>query len=160
MWASQPRRKGHCGKERYMSVANRAESLREVDLFSDCSRKELQHIARKAEQVDFTAGDNIVEEGSGGAMAGYAFVIVHGTAVVRRNGRKVAEIGPGESIGEMALFDDGPRTASVVAATDMETIMLSRRELKGIIDSTPSVAHKLLSELAGRLRKANRKLYG
>ncbi len=143
-----------------MSVANRAESLREVDLFSDCSKKELQHIARKAEQVDFTAGDNIVEEGSGGAMAGYAFVIVHGTAVVRRNGRKVAEIGPGESIGEMALFDDGPRTASVVAATDMEAIMLSRRELKGIIDSTPSVAHKLLSELAGRLRKANRKLYG
>ena len=143
-----------------MTVANRVESLREIDLFSDCSRKELQHIARAAEQVDFTAGDNIVEEGGGGSGAAYAFVIVSGTAVVRRNGRKVAEIGPGESIGEMALFDDGPRTASVVASTDMETIMLSRRALKGIIDKTPSVAHKLLSELASRLRKANRKLYG
>ena len=133
-----------------MTVANRVESLREIDLFSDCSRKELQHIARAAEQVDFTAGDNIVEEGGGGSGAAYAFVIVSGTA----------EIGPGESIGEMALFDDGPRTASVVASTDMETIMLSRRALKGIIDKTPSVAHKLLSELALRLRRSNRKLYG
>ena len=143
-----------------MSVVNRAESLREIDLFSDCNKKELQNIARAAEQVDFAAGDNIVEEGSGGATAGYAYVICSGTAVVRRNGRKVAEIGPGESIGEMALFDDGPRTASVVAATDMETVQLSRRALKGIIDKTPSVAHKLLSELAARLRKSNRKLYG
>ncbi len=143
-----------------MSVANRVESLREIDLFSDCSKKELQHIARAAEQVNFTAGDNVVEEGSGGTGASYAYVIVSGTAVVRRNGRKVAELRPSDTVGEMALFDDGPRTASVVAATDMETIMLSRRALKGIIDSTPSVAHKLLSELAGRLRKANRKLYG
>ncbi len=143
-----------------MSVANRTESLREIDLFSDCSKKELTHIARAVEQVNFTAGDNIVEEGRGGATEGYAYVIVIGTAVVRRNGRKVSEIGAGETIGEMALFDDGPRTASVVASTDMETLMLSRRALKGIIDSTPSVAHKLLTELAGRLRKSNRKLYG
>ena len=87
-------------------------------------------------------------------------VIVSGTAVVRRNGRKISELGAGETIGEMALFDDGPRTASVVASTDMETLQLSRRALKGIIDSTPSVAHKLLTELAGRLRRSNRKLYG
>ena len=143
-----------------MSVANRTESLREIDLFSDCSKKELTHIARAVEQVDFTAGDNIVEEGRGGTTESYAYVIVSGTAVVRRNGRKISELGAGETIGEMALFDDGPRTASVVASTDMETLQLSRRALKGIIDSTPSVAHQLLTELAGRLRRSNRKLYG
>lgn len=143
-----------------MSMANRVESLRELDLFAGCSRKELQNIARSAETVNFAAGASIVDQGSSGGKADAAYVIVSGDAVVRRNGRKIAELGAGETIGEMALFDDGPRTASVVADTDIEAIVLSRRALKGIIDSTPSVAHKLLGELAGRLRKANRKLYG
>lgn len=143
-----------------VEMSERVEFLRQVDLFSDCSKSELRKIARMAEPLDFPADKQLLEEGASGHRAREAFVIVKGTAIVRRNGRKVAEVGPGQAVGEMALYDDGPRTATVVAGTDVTALVLQARQLKGIVDEMPSVANKMLESLARRLRESNRKLYG
>ncbi len=78
-----------------------------------------------------------------------------GEATVRRNGRKVATLGPGSYFGELALLDRGPRSATVVADTDMELAVIGQREFMSVIDQVPTVAEKLLSSMAARLREAD-----
>lgn len=143
-----------------MATKHRADQLRQVDLFSACNKRELNKIAQMAEEVTFPAGKALLEQGTSGHRAREAYVIVKGSVIVRRNGRKIAELGPGQSVGEMALFDDGPRTATVVSASVLTVLVLQRQQMLGLIDEMPALASKLLQELARRLRDSNRKLYG
>ena len=99
----------------------------------------------------------LVDQGDAGREA---FVIIEGTATVKRNGRKVGTLGPGDAIGELALLDHGPRTATVTADTDMTVLVLSAREFSGVIEEVPGLAHKLLVELAARVRELDRQIYG
>ncbi|MFP5327116.1 MAG: cyclic nucleotide-binding domain-containing protein, partial [Acidimicrobiia bacterium] len=78
-----------------------------------------------------------------------------GQAKVVKGGRKTATLGPGQYFGELALLDGQVRSASVVAETDMELLVLGRREFTGLIDEVPSIAHKLLAAMALRLRDAD-----
>ena len=94
----------------------------------------------------------LVEEGKPGHEF---FLIEDGTAEVRRKNRKVATLGRGQFFGELSLLDRGPRSATVVADTDMTLVVLGQREFLGVIDEVPSMAHKLLAALAGRLREAD-----
>jgi CRP-like cAMP-binding protein len=126
------------------------EHLASVPLFSACSKKELQLVARRAEDVTVEAGKVLVREGAAGAEF---FVIVEGTAEVSRHGNKVAELGPGAFFGDLALLDKAPRNATVTAVTPMELVVLGQREFAGIIDEVPGFAHKLLAGLAHRLRQ-------
>jgi CRP/FNR family transcriptional regulator, cyclic AMP receptor protein len=126
------------------------EHLASVPLFSACSKKELQLVARRAEDVNVEAGKVLVREGAAGAEF---FVIVEGTAEVSRHGNKVAELGPGAFFGDLALLDKAPRNATVTAVTPMELVVLGQREFAGIIDEVPGFAHKLLAGLAHRLRQ-------
>jgi CRP/FNR family cyclic AMP-dependent transcriptional regulator len=87
-------------------------------------------------------------------------VIVDGTATVRRNGRKVGTLGPGDAIGELALLDHGPRTATVTATTPLKVLVIGAREFAGVIDEVPPIAHKLLKALAALVRELDTKLYG
>jgi CRP/FNR family transcriptional regulator, cyclic AMP receptor protein len=95
-----------------------------------------------------------------GEVGRQAFVILEGTAVVKRGGRKVADLGPGDTAGELSLLDLGPRTASVFATSDMRVLVLTARQLTGLLDETPALAHKLLAAMAGRIRDLDRKLFG
>jgi CRP-like cAMP-binding protein len=131
--------------------------LAAVPLFSACSKKELQAVARASDEVDLPAGRVLCEQG---AIGREAFVIVEGTADVKRNNRKVASLGPGSYVGELALLDHGPRTATVVAATDMKVLVLGAREFSGLLDQVPSLAHKLMKALAARIRELDTKAYG
>lgn len=143
-----------------VEMKDRVDLLSKVELFSDCSKRELSKIARMAEPIDFQADTQLLEQGASGTRAREAFVIVSGTAIVRRNGRKIAELGAGQAVGEMALYDDGPRTATVVAGTPVTALVLQARQMKGLVDAMPAVANKMLESLARRLRDSNRKLYG
>jgi CRP/FNR family transcriptional regulator, cyclic AMP receptor protein len=128
------------------------EHLQQVPLFAACSRKDLQLVARRAEDVKVPAGKALVSEGETGQEF---FVIIEGTARVTRQGRKIATIGPGQAFGELALLDKAPRNASVIADTDMELVVLGQREFAGIIDDVPGFARKLLAGMAHRLREAD-----
>ena len=95
-----------------------------------------------------------------GAAGREAFVIIDGTAAVLINGKKVATVGPGRCVGELALLDNGPRTATVVAETDVTALVIGVREFSSIIDDVPPMTHKLLRALAGRIRELDTEIYG
>ena len=117
-----------------------------------CSRKDLQLVSKRAEEVRVPAGKALVTEGETGHEF---FAILSGTARVSRHGRKIATLGPGDAFGELALLEKAPRNATVVAETDMELVVLGQREFAGIVDEVPGFARKMLAGMAKRLREAD-----
>ena len=136
------------GQDKYL------EQLGRVPLFAACSQKDLRSIARAGDEIRVPAGQTLCEEGRPGREF---FLILEGKASVRRGNSKksVATLGPGQYFGEMALLDRGPRSATVVADTDMDLLVLGQREFHGVVDEVPTLAHKLLATMAGRLRDAD-----
>ncbi len=130
------------------------EHLQHIPMFSACSKRDLQLVARRAEDVRVPAGKVLVNEGETGHEF---FVILDGSARVTRHGKRVATIGPGGAFGELALLDKAPRNATVIAETPMELVVLGQREFAGIIDEVPGFARKLLAGMAARLRDADAK---
>ncbi|CAN5524578.1 N/A [soil metagenome] len=133
------------------------EHLGEIPLFSALSKRDLQRIAKASNEITREAGAQLVDQGDAGREA---FVIIEGTATVKRNNRKVGTLGPGDAIGELSLLDHGPRTATVTADTPMTLLVLSAREFSGVIEEVPGLAHKLMIELAKRVRDLDRQIYG
>jgi CRP/FNR family transcriptional regulator, cyclic AMP receptor protein len=131
--------------------------LAELELFSSCSKKDLQTIAKSSTEVDVLAGATIVEQGD---MGTEAFVILDGEAVVKRNGRKIASLTAGDAIGELSLLDRGPRTAYVEAVTDMRLLRINSKDFSSLLQETPGLAMKMLASLAGRVRELDRKIFG
>jgi CRP/FNR family cyclic AMP-dependent transcriptional regulator len=125
------------------------EHLATVPLFSACSKKDLQAVAKRAEDVKVDVGKVLVSEGAAGAEF---FVILDGTAKVSRHGHDVAALGPGDFFGDLALLDRAPRNATITATSPMELVVLGQREFSALIDDVPGFAHKLLAGLARRLR--------
>jgi CRP/FNR family transcriptional regulator, cyclic AMP receptor protein len=131
--------------------------LRNVSLFASCSNKDLEKIAKAGDEVQLAAGTVLVDQGQTGREA---FVILEGTATVRRNGKKVATLGSGSVVGELSLLDHGPRTATVTCDDAVTVLVISQRNFMGVIDEVPALAHKLLATLAGRIRDFDRQYYG
>jgi CRP-like cAMP-binding protein len=123
--------------------------LANVPLFAACSKKDLQQVAKRAEDVKVEPGKVLVSEGSAGAEF---FVILEGEASVTRHGQEVAKLGAGDFFGDLALLDRAPRNATITALTPMELVVLGQREFSALIDDVPGFAHKLLAGLARRLR--------
>ncbi|MBF6556572.1 MAG: cyclic nucleotide-binding domain-containing protein [Acidimicrobiales bacterium] len=123
--------------------------LREMELFSDCSRAELSRIGSLTTATRVEQGSVLAREGSRGLEF---FVIAEGTATASRHGLWLASFGPGSFFGEVALLDRSCRTATVVADTVMSVLVLSRVEFNSLLDSVPSVAQKILAEMGLRLR--------
>jgi CRP/FNR family transcriptional regulator len=124
--------------------------LRAVPLFSDLSKTDLERILSTAKEVLHNAGESIVIEGRGGV--GFHLVI-DGQANVIRGGRIAAKLSPGEFFGEMALVDDAPRSASVIADTDLTTVVISKWEFRPLVKSHPEMAWKLIEHLVDRVRE-------
>ncbi len=133
-------------------VAQITDHLLRIPLFAGCSTRDLDRLARATDEVTLSAGTTLTRQGDIGREA---FVLLSGTAEVQRDGATVAELGPGAVIGELALLDGGPRTATVVATTDVEVIVLSRPAFNAVLDEIPTLAHQLLVTLAHRLRAAD-----
>jgi CRP/FNR family transcriptional regulator, cyclic AMP receptor protein len=131
---------------------DRQQLLGNVPLFSACSDKELDRLARHAEIVEFAAGDTLMAEGELGQEF---YVIVDGEVGVTRGETTVAKLGPGAYVGELALLDPGPRTATVAALRDTATVLLGSREFYAAVDESPALARKLLAGMAHRLREVS-----
>ncbi len=135
----------------------KALDLKSIWLFSGCTGSELRRIRSSLDEVQVPEGKVLVEEGRIGLEF---FLIVDGQALVSRNGRKVATLGPGDYFGELALLDRRPRSASVTSETEMDLLVLSQRQFNGLLESVPTIARKMLAAMANRLREADAKAYG
>ena len=131
--------------------------LRNVSLFASCSTKDLQRIAKAGDEISMAAGTLIVDQGQTGREA---FIVLKGTVIVKRNGRKVASLGEGTVVGELSLLDHGPRTATVTCETDCTLLLITQRHFSAVLDDVPALSHKLLASLAGRIRDLDRQYYG
>jgi CRP/FNR family transcriptional regulator, cyclic AMP receptor protein len=133
---------------------NKLDQLAQVRLFSACNKKELGLIGKASDEIAVPAGKVLCEQGKPGFEF---YLILDGTATVKRNGKKVATLEPGRYFGELSLLTRYPRNATVVADTDMELLVLGQREFSGLLDEVPGMAHKVLSSMAERLYEADAK---
>jgi CRP-like cAMP-binding protein len=132
-----------------------ANALENVTLFSSCSKRELKLIARLAHLKHVRADSTLLVEGEAGDDM---YVLLAGSAVVTRGGRKLATVGPGESVGELAVLSKAPRNATVTARTDCDVAVISRRHVQRMIEDAPGFSRKLLEALADRVRELDRRL--
>lgn len=127
--------------------------LAEVPLFAGLSRRHLKRVASLARTRRFAPGTAIVRKGDAGSAF---FVLLDGGArVVTPKGRP-RRLKPGDFFGEMALFDESPRSADVVAEGEVQTMTISRNAFGKLLRSEPAIAHELLRTLAARLRASEK----
>jgi CRP/FNR family transcriptional regulator, cyclic AMP receptor protein len=129
----------------------KVELLRGVSLFSACSGRELTRIASLADEIAVPEGRVLIRQGKPGTEF---FVIVEGKAKASARGKRARTLGPGAGFGEMALLDQGPRSATVTAQSDMYLLVLDSRSFFSLIEEVPSVANKIFRVMAARLRDA------
>lgn len=122
--------------------------LRSIPIFSELSKKEMRTVSRLMTQIDVKEGRALTREGEVGREF---MIIMEGSAVVRRNGRKIAELGAGDFLGELAVLSGAPRTADVIATTDMVLETLNRREFMSLLDESAAIAKKVLIGAVKRL---------
>ncbi len=133
-----------------MKPDERLQELAEVPLFAECSGGELARIARLVDVVAVPRGSVLMEEGSIGHEV---FVIADGEAVVAMHGHRLAKLGAGEVVGEMAVLDAEPRVATVTARTDLRAFVMTSIAFASILDHCPTVGRSILATVAHRLRE-------
>ena len=127
------------------------ELLQRVPLFEDFDRGDLDRLSHSFKQRIFDAGSTVADEGRAGA--GF-FVIESGEASVSVRGAERAKLGPGDYFGEIALIDDGARSATVTADSELRCYGLTSWEFRPLVEGNAAIAWKLLETLAKRLRAA------
>ncbi len=130
------------------------ELLRRVPLFAEFDENDLKRLARSFKERTFDAGSTVAGEGKTGA--GF-FVIESGEASVSVRGDERAKLGPGDYFGEIALIDDGARSATITADSDLHCYGLTSWEFRPLVESNASIAWKLLETMAQRLRAAQQR---
>ena len=130
-------------------MADVADQLREIPLFSELNQRQLRRIARDFRDRRFKAGTSIVRQDE---MSGVGFfIITEGEASVVVDGREVARLGPGEHFGELALISESVRTATVTATTQLQCLEITFWDFRRIAKDNPDIAWKLLQYLVGLL---------
>jgi CRP-like cAMP-binding protein len=122
--------------------------LKSVPLFAGCSKSELRRLASIADEVDLREGTVLTREGRTGREF---FVIVEGSVRVARNGRKLADLGSGSWVGEIALLTRSPRMATATATSPVRALVILDRDFRKVLTDMPSIAMKVLTCVAERL---------
>ena len=133
---------------RLFNQDTKVQALKRAPLFEGLSKKELVALARVTEDLEIPAGDVLCKEGETGQEF---FVIVDGKIEITRKGRRLAARGGGDFVGEIALLEDVPRTATVKAKTALRVFVLTRKDFRHLIDENPSVERKVMRALARRV---------
>jgi CRP-like cAMP-binding protein len=130
------------------------ELIRQVPLFSTLDKKEVQGLASSMKERIFNEGDTISTEGQSGI--GF-FIIDEGEAAVSVGGEERAKLGHGDYFGEIALIDDGARTATITAKSPLKCYGITSWEFRPLVEQNAGLAWKMLQTLAARLREAEQR---
>jgi CRP-like cAMP-binding protein len=126
-----------------------AARLKQIPLFSKLGEKELKRVAQLADEVEVKAEDHLVDEGR---FAHEFFVIEDGTAEVVHNSKTIAELGPGDFFGEIALIKTERRTASVIAKTPMRLVVMFGPNFRSVEADLPAVHEKIMAAIEERTK--------
>jgi CRP-like cAMP-binding protein len=127
------------------------EALRRVPLFADLTKREVQQVARLFKARRFREGQTIIQEGSGGAAF---FVIESGEATVVVGGKRRRTLKAGDYFGEIALLDEGTRTATITATSELDCYGLTYWDFRPLVEANGVIGWKLLQRMAKMLRDA------
>ena len=133
----------------WRSKSGKVELLRNVSLFSGLSQRQLEQVAKLADELEVPAGRRLATAGESGHEL---FVIVDGEARVKTPRGRSLRLGPGEFFGEMSLIDGGPRSADVTASTPMKLLVVGHREFWALLNEAPPLVGKIMRALSERLR--------
>ena len=126
----------------------KVELIKGVPLFSKLGRGELDEVASIADEIDLNEGKELTVEGQPGREF---FVIIEGDAAVRQGDREINRLGAGDFFGEIALVEDRPRTATVVAETPIRALVITDRSFRTLLERSPEIEGKVMSARAARL---------
>ena len=124
-----------------------------VSILAGCGPRELTRVAAVADEVNARRGMHLMDQDRKGD---HCYVVLDGTVEVRIDGHPVAEVGPGEIVGELSLIDREPRSASVVAKTDVRLAAISASDFDALIESVPGFRRGILRLIGRRFRKLDR----
>jgi CRP/FNR family transcriptional regulator, cyclic AMP receptor protein len=127
------------------------DAIRRVPLFAELSDDELAQVARLFKERTFAPGETVAKEGSGGAAF---YLIQSGTANVTVAGRERPALGPGDYFGEIALIDEGARSATITAVEELDCYGLTFWDFRPLVQENAAICGKLLQFMVGRLRTA------
>ena len=133
-----------------------AELLKRTALFAGFNDKQVNSVLGTAKERTFGSGDAIIREGEEGGRGFY--LIVEGSAQARKGSTFLADFGPGDYFGEMALLLDSARTADVVATSDVRCVVITQWDLMALIKSHPEIGVQMMAELARRLQATDEAL--
>jgi CRP/FNR family cyclic AMP-dependent transcriptional regulator len=137
-----------------MELEDLERHLRQAFLFSGLDREHLHELARRMIPVQYAPGDEIITEGDPGPFGGMGVVLSGSLKVLHQRDQVVGHIQAGEIFGEMSLIDNRPRSATVVAETEVEAAILSPGDFRQELGENPDIAIRLLGMLCDRLREA------
>lgn len=133
--------------------SQKIELLKKVPLFSNFSQRALGEIAKHADQVQVENGRVLAQQGK----TGWEFIfIVGGKARVEKNGKVIRQLSGGDFFGEISLIDGEPRTATVIAETDMTLLIVHKSSFDHLLDAIPGLQRKILVSLCQYLRRAEK----
>ena len=124
------------------------ELLKHASLFSECNKKQLGEIAAIADEIELPAGKDLIRQGERGREF---FVLLEGDVKVVKDGKAVEQRGPGDFFGEIALVSKVPRTATVTTTTPVRMLVVTDRDFKHLLETSPDLQLKVLETLAARL---------
>ncbi len=133
---------------RLFAADAKVDALRKAPLFEGLSRKELEELARLADDLEVSEGKVLTKQGETGREF---FVLMDGEVEVERDGKSLGRRGAGDFIGEISLLEDIPRTATVTAVTSVRLFVLTAQSFRSVVEALPEVENKVLRTLARRL---------
>jgi CRP-like cAMP-binding protein len=133
---------------RRLNRDQKSELIRRAPLFARVSKSDIREIAKLADEIDLREGKEMTRQGLPGREF---FVLLEGSADVRKKGRRINTLGPGDFFGEIALVSRAPRTATVTATSPVRALVITDRAFRRLLDESPQVKTRVMEAMAQRL---------
>ncbi|HET8571106.1 MAG TPA: cyclic nucleotide-binding domain-containing protein [Candidatus Limnocylindria bacterium] len=125
------------------------EKLRQVPLFAHLGKRETERLSMLADELDVPDGQVLTRQGGSG---GEFFIVLDGQVAIEKDDQRIATMHPGDFLGEIALIDGKPRTATARAEGDARLLVVGRGPFHELMEEFPSVRISVLQALAERVR--------